>query len=395
MNNKPRYTEGTIRYQIVDLLHVCSVITPRTYAMFDNPQQIANAMVKLRKERVIEKSHNKEIFENFVLSNYKGNLEEYFIDNLPSEDIDYFENYGTRDTKRAKYCKDKEIINSQRVIRNSEITILMYASGIPTLPVDKKSVVKDKTLTDNVYYQSREIKYYSGYSNSSDESNGEYSNIATRMNGTLLTAGGNYNIYHLGRDIQTWSAQGEYKLKNYIQNMLSNYINKTDCVLDKAILFTYDLNIFLRLLNPSKSIRSRYDALNMTYDKLYLLPYSNQGKEMIRIMTESDWEYKLKWMLLEEEPQDTSRLDVTCDYYDGETYIFIFCIPDISRYLDFYRKAALVNDRNRFAVYCFDYQQEFIMKSIEKYANISVASFDDIVNEWKEKYSNQIRTNQI
>ena len=395
MNNKPRYTEGTIRYQIVDLLHVCSVITPRTYAMFDNPQQIANAMVKLRKERVIEKSHNKEIFENFVLSNYKGNLEEYFIDNLPSEDIDYFENYGTRDTKRAKYCKDKEIINSQRVIRNSEITILMYASGIPTLPVDKKSVVKDKTLTDNVYYQSREIKYYSGYSNSSDESNGEYSNIATRMNGTLLTAGGNYNIYHLGRDIQTWSAQGEYKLKNYIQNMLSNYINKNDCVLDKAILFTYDLNIFLRLLNPSKSIRSRYDALNMTYDKLYLLPYSNQGKEMIRIMTESDWEYKLKWMLLEEEPQDTSRLDVTCDYYDGETYIFIFCISDISRYLDFYRKAALVNDRNKFAVYCFDYQQDFIMKSIEKYANISVASFDDIVIEWKEKYSNQIRTNQI
>ena len=36
---------------------------------------------------------------------------------------------------------------STRIIRSSEITVMMYAAGIPTLPSQKESVVQDKTLT--------------------------------------------------------------------------------------------------------------------------------------------------------------------------------------------------------------------------------------------------------
>lgn len=382
MNNKPKYSEGTTRNQITNLLHVSSVLTPRTYALFGKRQQIANAMVKLKKEGVIEKSHNGEVFENFILSNYGDNLEEHFYGNIPDENIDYYAKYGMYDTKRAKYSKDNLAGNSRRIIRNGEITALMYAANIPTLPSDKKYVVQNKQLTDNVYYQSREIKYYSGYADDIDEVEGERTVIATRMNGTLLTAGGNYNIYHIGKDIQTWSAQGEYKIKNFVQNMLANYINKDNCLLNNAILFTYNLSAFLKLVNPSRKLRTRYDGLNMTYDKLYVLPYDINGKNMIKIMSEHDWEYRLKMLLTEEAPQDTSKLDVTCDYYDGETYTFIFCVPNMSRYFDFLHKAAFVNNKDKFQVVCFDYQLDFVKKSIGNHAKILTANFEDIFNEW-------------
>lgn len=382
MNNKPQYKENTTRYQIVNLLHVSSVITPRSFSLFDKPQHIANVMVKLKKEGVIEKSRNEEVFENFVMSNYSDNLNEYFYNSIPDENIEFFLKYGKQDTKRAKYAKENLVGNSRRIIRNAEVVSLMYASGIKTLPSEKKDVVNNKTLRDNVYYQAREIKYYAGYVDDVDELDNQRAVIATRMNGTLLSTGGNYNIYHIGKDINTWSAQGEYKIKNYIQNMLANYISKDNCILDNAILITYDLSIFQKLINPSKALRTRYDGLNMTYENLYAIPYDKFGKDMVRVMTMPDWEYRLKMHLMEEEPQDTSRVDVTCDYYDGEIYTFVFCIPNISRYLEFVRKAVFVNNKNRFRVVCFDWQLEFVTKSIGSFAKILKADFEEFKEEW-------------
>lgn len=382
MNNKPRYTEGTTRYQIVNLMHISGVTTPRALSLFDNPS-IPNVMVKLRKEGVVEKSHNEEVFENLNLQTYNDNLEEFFYDNIPDDNIEFFSKYGENDIKRAKYNKGKLIGNSRRIIRNGEAIAMMCASGIPTLPDEKKYVVKDKTLTDNVYYQSREIKRYTGYADDVEsESDEERTVIATRINGALLSAGGNYNIYHLGKDITTWSTQGEYKFKNFLQNMLTNYINKTSCMVDNALLYVYDLMTFLKVVNPSKNVQSRYDALNMTYDNLYVLPFDKNGRDMTKIMTESDWQIRMYEMIMEEKYEDTSRLDFVCDYYDGEVYTFVFCVPNLSRYLDFVRKVKFVNDKDKFRVVCFDYQVDFVTASIGKYAKVLKADFKDFVDDW-------------
>lgn len=388
MNNKPRYIEGTVRQKIVNLMHVCSVITPRSYKLLDEPQSsINNTMCKMKKEGVVEKGHNKEVFENFVISNYKDNLNEYFIDNIPDENIEFFEQYGIQDIKRAKYSKDHIQTNSKRIIRSGEIVILMYSAGIPTLPADKKNIVKNKALTDNVYYQSREIKKYSGYTDDVENITGERTAIASRMNGTLLTAGGNYNIYHFGKDIQTWSTQGEFKIKHYIQNMLANYINQDSCILDSAILFTYDLNIFGKMIDPPKKYKDRCDGLCMTYDNLYVLPYDEDGRDMVKVMSESDWEVRLYEYAMEEPYQDTSKLDYVCDYYDGNVYTFIFCVPDIARYIQFVRKVKFTDlPKEKFQVICFDYQKEFVISTIGKHANILSGNFQDFMDEW-----NQIR----
>ncbi len=386
MNNKPRYIEGTMRNKIVNLMHICSVLTPRSYKLFDEPlSSIANTMVKMRREGVIEKSKNTEVFENLSISNYKENLNEYFIENIPDENLSFFEEYGICDIKQAKYRKDQERNEAKRTIRSGEIVVMMYTAGIPTLPADKKYVVQNKTLTDNIYYQSREIKKYSGYADDVEVIHGERTAIASRMNGTLLTAGGNYNIYHFGKDIQTWSAQGEYKIKSFIQNMLANYISQDGCLLENAILFSYDLNIFQRIIDPPKKYRERYEGLNMTYDNLYVLPYDKNGRDMLKVMSESDWKIRMLEGIFEERYQDTSLLDFVCDFYDGEVYTFIFCVPNLSRFLEFARKVKLVNRKEMFQVVCFDYQKEFVISSVGKFARILTANFEDFLEEWNIK----------
>lgn len=391
MNDKPRYTKGSMRNKIVNLMHVSSVITPRSYKLLDEPQSsIANTMCKMKKEGVVEKGNNVEIFESLSISNYKVNLEEYFEGNIPDEHIAFFEEYGIRDIKKAKYSKDQMQSKAKRVIRCAEIIILMHSAGIPTLPSDKKYVVKNKVLTDNVYYQSREIKKYSGYTDDVETVEGERTAIASRMNGTLLTAGGNYNIYHFGRDIQAWSAQGEYKIKHFIQNMLANYINQESCLLDNAILYTYDLNIFGKMIDPPRKYRDRYEGLRETYKNLYVLPYDSNGRDMIKVMSESDWQTKMYEYALETQWTDTSKLDVVCDYYDGDVYTFIFCVPDIGRYIQFVRSVKFRGlPKEKFEVICFDYQKEFVRLTIEGYAEIYEAPFIEFFNTW-----NQIRNNK-
>ncbi len=387
MNNKPRYIEGTIRNKMVNLLHVSFVITPRSYTLFDDPKSsIANTMCKMRKEGVIERGNNTEVFESLSIVNYKENLEEYFDRNIPEDNLLFFETYGIKEIRKARYSKDQLKSKSRRIIKSAEIVAIMYAAGIPTLPADKKYVVRNKQLTDNVYYQSREIKKYSGYRDDVENIEGDKTAISSRMNGTLLTAGGNYNIYHFGKDIQTWSVQGEYKIMSFIQNMLANYINRDSCLLNSAILFAYDLSNFEKIVDPPRKYKDRYEGLLMTYDNLYILPYDRNGRDMIKVMSEPDWKAKMYEYAMEEPCQDTSMLDYVCDYYDGNVYTFVFCVPDISRYLQFVRKVRFTQiSREKIQVICFDYQKDFILSSIGKYAKVMTGSFDEFMKDWETR----------
>ena len=387
MNNRPRYSEGTMRNQIINLMHVSMIMTSRSYKLFQKPQRMADVMVLLRKEEVVERSHNKEAFDNMLLTTYEYNLDEYFYDNIEDDNIDYFEIYGRSDIKKAKYEKDDTQSKSSRIIKSGETIIFMYSAGVPTLPSEKKNIVQNGRITDNVYYQSREIKQYSGYMDDVNEE--ERAVITTRINGTLLTAGGNYNVYHIGKEIQMWAVQGEYKIKGYIEQMLSSYINRESCLLQSAILLTYDLNVFIKLIDPTRKLRARYEGLALTYENLYILPYDSNGRDMLKVMTEKDWVDRLKYYIMEEYPEDTRMLQVVCDYYDEEVYTLVFCIPDIKKYIDFIRKATIINDKKQFHIICFDYQLEFIKASAERYAAISVADFNEFRKNWFKTESNK------
>lgn len=403
MNNKPNYNKGKTRYQILNLMHITGALTPRSFKLFDNSSTVSNTMTLLRKDNIVEKVRNKTTFDILSLSNYKSNYDQYFEPNLPNMNLEYFERYTKKNINRAKY--DATGKKAKRLLKDSEVATIMYAAGIPTLPDDKKMVVQNKTLTDNVYYMSREIRQYSGFAPDvkilNDDEHVKKLNrntiitndgyeffengkaiIASRVNGTLLTSGGNYNIYNLGKDINIWSVQGEYKLKNYIENMLANYINRNSHIIESAILFVYDLNTIERLIEPNKTNLKSYEGLAMTYRNIYVLPFDKCGREMIKIMSEPNWQIRLMEHIMEEEYKDTSMMDTVCDYYDGEVYTFVFCVPNFSRYIQFLKKAMFVKQQNLFRIICFDYQSEFVFRTANQYAKILQASFDDFRQEW-------------
>lgn len=406
LNNKPNYTKGKTRYQILNLLHITGTLTPRSLKIFDNSKTVMNTMSKLRKENIIEKVHNKTVFDSLSTTNYKDNLEKYFQRNIPETNLEYFEKYTKKNINRAKY--DTTGTKLKRQLKDSEIIAIMYAAGIPTLPDDKIMVVQNGTITDNVYYMSREIREYSGFepdvryldteeqdklrkiNNSVVETENGFefydkgkTLIASRVNGTLLTAGENYNIYNLGKDINIWSVQGEYKLRNYIENMLANYINKNSYLIESAILFVYNLNIIEKLIEPNKTNRKSYEGLSMTYKNIYVLPFDKYGKEMIRIMSEPDWKVRMYENIMEETYKDTSMVDTVCDFYDGEVYTFVFCVPNFARYIQFLKKAMFVKQQHLFRVICFDFQCEFVYRTANQYAKILKADFDEFLNDWK------------
>lgn len=382
MNNKPRYAEGTIRYMVVDLLHITAVITPRTYKLFDKPY-MANTICKMKKEGVIEKNKNEEVFECFNLLNYDDNVNNHF--DLPYIDYEYFQKYGKADLKRAKYAKGNKRGNSTRIIRNAEMIILMYTAKINALP--SQIIDKADRQIKATYYTSRDIKRNAGYKDDLYESDeNKKILIATRVNGTLITEGVNYNIYHIGKDLQLWNATGEYKIKTQIENMLAKEM-KENCKLDDAILYTYNYNVFMQLLKKSSS-GIKFDALANTYQHIYVLPYSNAGRDMTYLMTKPDWDVQIKEMAMEEKYEEDKNFEYACDYYKDGTYTFIFCVPDIKRYILFLRKVIYdisrgLKTKNDFMILCFDYQEEFVLKTADKYANVLSCSLNEFMKDFR------------
>ena len=395
MNNKPNYSEGSLRNQIVNLMHITGVITPRSYEIIGNYKSIANCIGKLKKDGVVEKNNNGEIFESLNIANYSSNLKEYFQWSIPYDHLEYFAKYGRDYVKKAKYKKNENAGESRRVIRSGEVTVLMHSAGIKTLPEDKKYVVRDHILTDSVYYQSREIKTYSNYVDTVEESGNPASGemkrtlINSRMNGVLLSNGGNFSVYHVGKEIQTIMANGEYNLKTYIETMLANNIERANCFIDNAILYYYQADMFLKLLNPTKDMFARFGGLDATYKNLYMLPFDKNGRDMTHIMTHPQWDALIKEIVTEEKVQDTARFTYACDYLIDGTYYFIFCVPNISRFIKFVRGikfdiSAGKANKNDFVVCCFDFQEEFVKKAVGDLIDVQSMAFDDFLGYWQK-----------
>ena len=388
MNNKPNYKDGKTRHTIIQLMLITGLITPKSYKLFNAPERTVNKCIaEMKKEQVIEKSKNGAVFENINISNYRFNYENYFKNVFPKPDLAYFDHTGKRDIRRAKNSKGKNIADAHRVIRNAEIMTIMYAAGIRVLPSEKNYMISRRNIDDSVYFQAREIKTYSGYKDDviEDESNGQIAVHATRVNGTLLTEGENYMVYHMGKTMKNWTVNGEFKLKNYVSTVLARYDTKGTCEVNSSILFAYDLMMFMKLLEFDKKSNYNIELIGEIYDHVYVLPYDCNGRDMLRLMQDKDWDVSFKEYLYDSPIIEDRNLHIVCDYVDHEVYVFIFCVPDLNRFKSFRRAAMNYNNKSQFQVFCFDFQREFVEASIGEYADILEADFKESFEEYINK----------
>ena len=147
--------------------------------------------------------------------------------------------------------------------------------------------------------------------------------------------------------------------------------------------------MFLDIIVPNSKINMQVGSLTSVYEITYLLPYNTYGAYMTKVMTCYQW----KELIIEYcglEVKDTSRASYPCDYYEEGLYVFIFCIPDIERFIQFVRSVNMdiaygSANPKMFQIYLFDYQQEFVANAIGiKDIELRVANFEEFKNYWEE-----------
>lgn len=396
MNIKKNYNKGT-RLDIIKTLHMNAVIPNKALVVMDTPRTYKDKLREMEKEGLIEeyrvKNWNRS-YRIYTLKDYEKNKSDY-IEKLGDG---YYENYVMTGQQAARTCRSKTGSESMRIISAASTYIMMKQAGVKCDPNTKPNLYRNELLDEcgSVYYTSREVKGYTDYhddiKNNTDEMGDAMKQvISSRMTGLLLSDGGAYPIYHLGYSLSNWQRGGELKIKVHMDYMLgSKMSNPKSC--DYSILTLEDYASLARVITPltdndEKNINA-FRILDTAYKRIYAVPYSLEGRKMIEIMTIRDWEYKFKSLFLKNyEWRDVERTGIPCDGYTDDKYVLLFCIPDLKKLRLFKTYAARIGDKNRFAVLCFDFQEEMVAKACGSHCRILKASFDkfyDIVKKGGE-----------
>ena len=285
----------------------------------------------------------------YTIDEYEKNMKS-FSDVIDRECIQYYR-MRHKTKVRDAWSKTRKA-KAQRYVYGAEIKAMMYSSGINCMPDEPKSFP--------AYLPSDEVKSFIGYTDNVKETNEGKKVSFSKVYGLLASDGGNYAIYNTDKKNLIWLSDGEYKIKIQLARMLQKQVD-SKAILEDAIMFVPDLKDIIPFLDiGNKKSAGMYGIMNV-YRSVYILPYDDSGRDMLKVMTSKDWRY----LLLEASVggyQDTKNVNYTCDHYDPktETGTLVFCNGDIGRLKAFTDVAKIYNNREKFKVICFDFQKDFV-----------------------------------
>ena len=121
-----------------------------------------------------------------------------------------------------------------------------------------------------------------------------------------------------------------------------------------------------------RRIKRVFELPEPTFDKLYYVPNTIDGCEVIKRMSKKKWEEDLiKKIGQMYDPKKKTWL--THHATKGEdTYVFFFCIPELNDFYRFINQAREYLDKLKFEVVCFPYQEELLEEVLDKRITITV-----------------------
>ena len=368
MNNKANYKKG-YKNEILQLTYICGMIPYRSLRLLaDAPRLYQRAVKEMEQEGIliVDKKGGEKNLRLQDRRNNKIKYEPY----IPKEYIEYYENVSREVLKRLG---EENYMASKREMRNSSTKIMMYASGVEITP-DKRDLQTEMIKESDVcYYNSPEIKTIIGYENEIEivtERNGEKSRKInnTRINGLLVSPGGNYAVYNIGKEMIEWKRKGEIKIAATITNLIRKRHEKEYSITmqKEAVVIAQTPNQYIRIINNTNEKRiGKVNLINIdfTYDKMYAVPEDRHGVMLLKMMTQKGWRKKILDSIISEELQKaSSRSNIDCDGYDEENdiYYLVFCIPDIAKLKNYIKRAQIEEDKSRFRIYCYTHQLPII-----------------------------------
>ena len=377
MANRKHYNSGT-RNTLLTITLAAGCLPCRSVGLLNKRTETLQKKMREMKEEGVFKEYKGKQYKGkdriWVLTvDGSDRSTEMYEEGIPTELQDLFKNVTIQDG--YKVTTDTPYPKKLRVVRNAETMMFYYGIGAECIMGRYKDIREDKRTAGNLYYSSRELKGITvegGLKADLDKSN---KLNTTRVNGALLSDGGNYTVFNIGRTVSNYSLSGERKLKAYMDNILTE---KDRSVTESTVLLANSMSVYENFISPpNQKIQMQLGGLEGVYKNIYSLTLDANGQRMMQIMMIKNWKEMIYSSVLTMEQRNGRTGNIECDGQKGEQYIFVFCVPDIKRFKMFLRRAEIENDKRKYTVMCFDMHKDLVTKMVKGYAKVYSTSFMD------------------
>lgn len=377
MNVRKNYRKGT-RKEIMELLHMCGIIPERSlkYMRDKNYKVMRMKIHEMVEEGVLTYVKKTKLTRALAIHESRKDKELY-DESIAKELQTYYAEYGKTDEKR--YCYSKKYADYVRIFYNADTMMFMYGCGIKMLASHKGSLL-NKNEEESIYYNSREIK--NGINYKADVIDTEEGQIisSSRLRGMVMSQGGIYAIYRFNT-LSAYSQNGEYKMKLYLDRIVREKLEEKEEVSQAVIIVDQNNERLLENYIRPENIAGKYslESMEFVYKKVYGVPADENGQMMMKVFTNNSWREKIinSFNL----PCEKGMQGVVCDGYDGNSYYYIYCIPDIKRFRKFIMRAELENNKEKYIVICFDWQVEMVKAVTKGIVKIKKVPFVSYIEE--------------
>lgn len=386
MNNKANYKKGN-RMEILKALYANSCIPYRSLRLLQGEVKLTQRMVKkMEKEgllAVCRSEHgNGKIIK--LKDDWQKTMKEY-QEYLPNEYVDRYKKVR-EEASKSKESRGRE----ERLLKNAEASLLMHRSGVGTYPDNREGIDKYMTMLGqgrSQYYSSVEIKNQESYRDKVElDKDGRKKVTSSRINGLLVSPGGNYAVYNITNHLIEWEKFGELKIVHHIEKVLAVNVNSkqqpnntsTTRLID-CLLVANDMEMFERVLTNENNKRRSTTLLNIdyAYENMYAIPTDKNGIEMLKLMQKENWKMKMEYLLLSNCEKDAENFSIVHDGYNEEDgYILLFCTSNLSKLKMFLKRATNARDSEKFCIYCFTYQLPLFQKLRLELGSISIKAME-------------------
>ena len=400
------YRKG-YRRSIIQLLFTNGCISKKGLQIMPGDYQTySKKITEMKKEGILEElnigNHNSGLHKTVRLCNLDQTMEWY----LP-----YFRRYNkyyeiySKDNRKVLNMSSKYQSRRIKAYRESEVTMLMYAAGIRVYPDEKALIDNGEKIPTYppAFYNSKEVRK-GGADRFAVKEEGTV--ITSRIIGVMISEGGYYAVFHTENSMLIWSASAEGQMAWTIGRFINNWCQQIpeeeyeqidnsavneyfprekekeeesenihfEGAVEDAILIGYRNSIYENIYLNEK--RGNINLTNCGYKHMYAIPYTEDGKILLHIMSSYGWkEQMVEDFLPDGFEKTTHHSTIECDGKCGEQFILLYVIPDLVRLKKFMTAAEWNSGKNEYIVMCFDFQTEFIKAIAPQHVQIQVTPF--------------------
>lgn len=394
------YRKG-YRRNIIRLLLTCGAISKKGLHMLgdNNYRQYIMKLKEMEEEGIVEEvrvlSKGEGYHKTMRLRNVKPTNEK-FMEEFPTY-MGHYYRYAINNAKNLSFSQKSAAIKSYR---ESETILMLAPTSIRVFPNEKIAIREERNIPTYPpsFYNSLEIREGEEVKIRT-EGKEKADIISSRAIGMIISEGGIYGVYHTEDKQIRWvkSVEGQFT------NAMARLVNRR-CVdileeekerldeekerirgrnetndkgiekfqkVENGILIGKNNDIFVKTYQNTKA--GKINLYESGYKRLFSVPYSKEGQLLLEIMMRKGWEKELKDIYLADMNTNTRMSSVPCDAIDGDKFILLFCIPDMIKLRKFLNVAMYENEPEKYQIYCFDFQEEFVAKVAGRYAEINYA----------------------